>query len=388
MIDPRAQFARQFEDTFLDAQRLIGDPPADEALKQMLELEGQLSAKQFFDKLIREVELPVDLLPPPLKAFVDQHQELPDWADLEKIKMAEALFIDHGPKFLVFLYFKSLPTLYSCVNGAQILVKTGRLAHDPASKQIFTRRIAETGQFLLQVMAPGHLRSGGKAINFILKVRLIHAAIRLFIQNGEWDTHELGVPINQEDMALTALSFGLMTLEGLAQFGIEEKEELKEAYIHHWSVVGHLLGIHQALLPENYPRAAYLKKEILARQSGPSEAGAILTQALLDFSEQSLKLQTLQKGPKVLMYYLIGQKMAADLGIAYQPGCLYPFVPLFIKRFFNWQERLEDRSEPLHILINVIAQELAERMVDYFNEYKGAKFQVPESLNWKVEDRS
>jgi hypothetical protein len=69
-------------------------------------------------------------------------------------------------------------------------------------------------------------------------VRLIHSAIRHFIGSGVWD-EALGRPINQEDMAITLLTFSVSVLDGLRRFKIREAPEREEAYLHHWKVIGH-----------------------------------------------------------------------------------------------------------------------------------------------------
>ena len=58
---------------------------------------------------------------------------------------------------------------------------TARLEHDPE------RRLNETAQFLMDVTAPGSFGPGGDAVDRILHVRLMHAAVRWLID------HEPGV---------------------------------------------------------------------------------------------------------------------------------------------------------------------------------------------------
>ena len=203
--------------------------------------------------------------------------------------MAQELFLDHGPKMLLFLYFKSLPTLYACKKGAKVLVRTGNLAHSGDEMIIFSRRIAETGQFLLNVMAPGSLVHNGLGVKTILKVRLIHAAIRHFVKAHHWDAQTLGEPINQEDLGITLTTFSYSLIDALNRFEIQDvTKERSEAFIHLWACVGHILGIDQDMLPDDLNESKILHDLILDRQKGASEEGVKLTKALIVFAEKHL----------------------------------------------------------------------------------------------------
>ncbi len=373
-----------FTDLLLAQKRLRADPPADAVIEQVVATHGPAEAKKVFDLLIRNIELPLGQLPPQIRTFVQTHSRLPSWADAGQIGLAQDFFIDHGPKLLIILYFKSLPILYSCKNGAQVLVQTGRLAYNQQEPLIFSRRIAETGQFLLEVMAPQGLRENGGALHTILKVRLIHAAIRSFIPADRWDENTLGKPINQEDMALTLMTFSVALLDGLKQFGIYENTEKQEAYLHSWKVIGHLLGIDADLLPENVPEGKMLLSRIIERESASSEEGKILADALISFVEGHFKTAMGKVSPRILIRYLAGTAIAGRIGVNRSPWWwLYWILPAFLKKSFQVGEKLEDRVGPLQPFINKFSGRMVRAMVGYFNAYKGVPFQVPVLLRQK-----
>ncbi len=182
----------KWTDDFLDSKRLITDPLADAVVERMVAEKGDQESRNIFGLLIRNINTPIDQLPSYVQDYILQTNRLPTWTDQLKVKMAQEFFIDHGPKFMLFLYYKSLPLLYVCKNGAQVLYRTGRLMHDPQSMQAFTRRIGQTAQFLLDVMTPGELGPGGQGIRSIQKVRLIHASIRHFVAAKDWSVELLG----------------------------------------------------------------------------------------------------------------------------------------------------------------------------------------------------
>ena len=370
-------FRDQLNDAALNAARQRTDPPADQLLDTLVDQHGPEASRNLFNSLIRNIDLPLAQLPPEVRQFVEVHRSLPDWAYNKKIRKAQLLFVDHGPKLLLFLYYKSLPILYACKHGAQVLIHTGRLAHEGESLAVFKRRIAETGQFLINVMQQGGFRAGGKAIESALKVRLIHAAIRQFIPAEHWDAEVLGQPINQEDMAITLMTFGVALTDALSQFGIEETEEKVEAYFHTWNIVGHLMGVEEALLPPDVAAGRQLLERIQQRQSAASPAGQQLTAALVDFAQKTLPSKHLKNAPAVLIPFLIGEERAAMLGVQNNQGCLIQFLPEVLKGILGLSERLEDRSEPLRILLDLLSKEMVLRMVNYFNPEKQTPFRVP-----------
>ena len=378
----------KWADTFLDQKRLIGDPEADELLIQIIKKKEPADSRRLFDLLIRNIELPINALPTEVIPFLQKNNQLPTWTDPTKVQLAHDLFLDHGAKFLIFLYFKSLPLLYTCKNGAAVLVQTSRLTNSQQDLEIFTRRIAETGQFLIDTMTPQALLPEAKGIQSIQKVRLIHAAIRYFIQEKDWDANILGIPINQEDMAITLMTFSIAVLDGLQQFRIEVDTEKQEAYIHTWAAIGSLLGIQEDLLPQSVAEARHLLSRILERQAAPSEAGRLLTKALVSFSEKNIPRERFDPAAPALVRYLVGEKLADILGVYPGPGCFGFIFPAFLRSLFKMGESLEDRikKQPHRELIEWLSRQSVEAMVRYFDNYKNKHFEVPEALQkaWNI----
>ncbi|MEM7103512.1 MAG: oxygenase MpaB family protein [Bacteroidota bacterium] len=381
-----ANFKLLWNDDFLEKKRQLTDDPADKIIRRLVLDKGPQEAKRIFDTLISNIHFPLNELPTELIQFFARNRDLPEWADKEQMKIAQDLFVDHGPKFLTFLYYKSLPTLYACKKGAQVLVQTGRLAHEDDKQLQFSRRIAETGQFLLDVMVPGGFDQGGKAVESIMKVRLVHASIRKFIPPERWDKESLGAPINQEDMACTLLTFSISLLDGLHQFGVPASPEQEEAYMHHWRIIGHFLGVQADLLPDTVKEGRYLLDKVLFRQTEVSEAGIILTDALIRFTTDNLHSDFFPEAPKITMQFLLGDEKSAKLGVQPKSGCMSVIMPEFIKSFFKIVDRLEDRSEPIEAILDQISLIVIRQSVNYFNTYKGQKFRIPENLQkaWKL----
>lgn len=371
----------KWNNEFLDRKRQLADPLADAVVEKIVQESGEKEAFHIFDLLIKNIEMPVDELPDEVSDFVISTNQLPEWADPLKINMARDLFLDHGPKFLLFLFYKSLPLLYTDIKGAEVLVRTSRLTHNAEDITIFTRRIAETGQFMIDVMSEDGLKPGGLGIQSIQKVRLIHAAIRRFVKQSDWNTDTFGEPINQEDMALTLMTFSISPITALVRIGIHESDERLHAYLHSWCAIGELLGINRDLLPETLEEAQHLLDKILERQSGSSAAGKLLAKALVQFSRETFPKDRLDDAPVYIIRSLIGRERADMLEIYPKYSILGITVPLFLRKLFNLTERLEDKIDgPVRMVIDRVSDKMVRAMVGYFDNYKQRKFSISEEM--------
>jgi hypothetical protein len=208
-----------------------------------------------------------------------------------------------------------LPECYACGNGAEILFKTGRLT------QHTRRRIAQTAQFVLDVMSPGGLEQGGRGIATALKVRMMHASIRTYflqeVGKGhiEYDVDTTGYPINQEDLLGTMLSFSYVVIEGISKFGFKISAEEKEAIIHLWKCIGHLIGIDDVNLITNYDDARKLWNAISGSQAKKTTEGTALNTLLVDFLDELLPEKVFEDVIAIIMNRLLEKRIAQVLDL-------------------------------------------------------------------------
>src|SRR4029453_9478056 len=108
------------------------------------------------------------------------------------------------------------------------------------------RRILETAHFVLDVASNGGLSPDGRGIRAAQKVRLMHASVRMLVRRRGWNEELHGVPINQQHLVGTMLSFSTVVIDGLRTMGIMVRDDEAEAWFHLWRVVGFMLGIDEA----------------------------------------------------------------------------------------------------------------------------------------------
>ncbi len=367
------------EDSTLDAMRQMGDPPADLAVSSVFAGSEVTRVNELMRSLVTNEYPDPGTLPPAIQTYLAETNALPDWANIALVTAGEQVFWRFGPEMLLILLCYSLPFCYLDRKGVNVLALTTRLLTNP------TRRVIETAQMLVDVMSPGGLTDAqGRGRRTIQKVRLMHAAIRKLAAaapawNPEWD-----LPINQEDLVLTLISFSWVVLDGLEKLGIVLSTDDQEAYLHCWLVVGSLLGIEKAILPCDLPSAELLKQQVSRRQFAPSEPGQDLTRALLDMVANTLPGDVFRKVPLALTEHFLGQSWAGWLGV--QPGILAEALsaPLQILGFQG--DALTMQSGALRVLAQKVGRLLVQAIVYVERGGNRPSFSIPAELRqtWGV----
>jgi len=267
----------------LTEMRSKGDPLAD-AIVELVYQHGDLEAvNDILRTLVKNDGILDANMHPEIRNFLDHSNDLPPWADLAKLQHGSAIFNIHALQMVMMLFAASLPTLYAAKKGAEVLVLTDRMVE----YTLLERRIMETAQFVMDVTEENAFTPDGMGIIAVQKVRLIHSAIRCCIKFDptwatKWD-NEWGCPINQVDLAGTMLSFSTTVLEGLSRSSVGLSLDEKEAYLHLWMVIGHLLGIDDALMPANYADSIDMMDTALKLNHAPSAGGQLLAKVLVEF---------------------------------------------------------------------------------------------------------
>jgi hypothetical protein len=138
--------------------------------------------------------------------------------------------------------------------------------------------------------------------------------VRHLIAQRDWNP-EYGLPVNQEDMIGTLLTFSAVILDGLSKMGFSVSTADADAYIHAWNVVGHLSGVHPALLPASAADAMDLLVAIQRRQLAASPEGAQLARSLIEMLQESTRGTPFATMPINTMRFFLGGAIADMLGI-------------------------------------------------------------------------
>lgn len=143
----------------------------------------------------------------------------------------------------------------------------------------------------------------GKGYMTAKKVRFYHAAMRHMLLHAKapsapgsgrardslpWNSERLGAPVNQLDQAYTLLTFGMDIPRGLEKWGVALSAEEKAAFLHLWKLVGHVIGIDEELLTDDWQEAEKLYSAVREMRGGGSPDGVALTTALVDVLQDYL----------------------------------------------------------------------------------------------------
>jgi hypothetical protein len=374
----------RWTDALLDRMRELGDPVADKPVAAVLERGGVDEVRAIMRTLVR-VDQPVPgELPEEIRDYLVETLPLPEWADMEKIRRGQKLFEEWGILIILCLFCASLPASYAAANGVKVLYFTARLDTDAR------RRVIETGQFLMDVLAAGGLDEHGKGRRTIQRVRLMHAAVRHLIKArneqtpGMWHP-EWGTPINQEDLAGTLLTFSYVVANPLPRLGVHVSAEDVDAYLHLWNVIGHLLGVSDELLARDVADATALVDAIRRRQFQASPEGQHMTLALLNLLDELTPLHRFDDTIPPLIRHLIGDE-TADLLLVPKSDLADDLAPL--ARIANWSfvHVLDpvERELPRYQLMSRMARPFGHELVrGIFALERGgerASFDIPDHL--------
>lgn len=277
-----------------------------------------------------------------LREYLQAACTLPAWADPVKIARAETLFMDMGMMSCTLLFCASLPECYVMPDLAGVLHVAGQL------EEHCDYRVRSTAAMIFPVMLKDGLTGAqGGGVAQVLKVRLIHATIRHLILRGApaiataaaeeiaplplagpgmyhklyangRDVARHGLPINQEELAYTLLTFGYVFLRGLRRLGLGLPAADEEAFLHAWNVVGHLLGIERALMADTMAQAAAMfdaMQQRASRQSYLPDPRPALGDALMRTMQREIPVPLLKAFPVLLTRRLCGPAAAQALGL-------------------------------------------------------------------------
>ncbi|WP_171074249.1 oxygenase MpaB family protein [Nonomuraea basaltis] len=234
--------------------RQMADPDIDEVVARYLKeqpdgsgpLELVKAVVEELGRAKREARAPSGE-PPASTIFdaLDFAKHLPGWGDdTELLAKGQAVFADYGLYQSAALFCKCLPMAYVEVSSAKVLAGVSNLA-----THSLTRRVAETGQMLVDVMglkATGSLRPGGPGHTTAIGLRILHSFVRALVDErfgDHWDTERFGPPVNQELLLATIFDFSVVTWEALESMGVVLTDDQRAAHLYTWSVFGHLMGV-------------------------------------------------------------------------------------------------------------------------------------------------
>ena len=337
----------------LDRLRNVADAVTDPLSKEVLDAGGPAALGRLTRQLDDwEAPLPPDLTPA-MRAYFDTPLRYPAWVDETQIAHAEDLFAAFGPMTVSALLLNGFPQFITCPAGA-----TAVYAARIFSPESVASRMLEIVQFALFMGARGGLslaprtpdtpRAVGRSAMAYRKLRIVHSNIRLLLAFKDvarhgWDAGALGLPINQEDLALGMLCFCLGSIDGLQKAGFDLSAADQEAMLMAWRAGVWLLGLVDELQPAGITDAQALRRTILERHQRGTREGAVVIREMLHIVEGLLPPGT-RRIPAALVRFQIGDRQADLIDVPnsrWLLGIIRGTEPLWQKtRLFAWLAKL------------------------------------------------
>jgi hypothetical protein len=253
-----------------------GDQPMDRLVAWMYGI-GMAQAQPLFEQALERGIDSVQDAPAPLRDFFALVDRRPDWVDMHQV--AEGAKVTDRGGLDYFFVDRDLALMggYQASAFNKTLLLTGALEKGPV------RRVAETAQWFLDCADPGGMERFGIGFKSTLRVRLIHGLVRRHVPRlPQWRMTEWGLPVNQIDMAATALAFPMLMLLGGRAFGILPTRRESRAAMHFGRYVGWLMGVDERWLPWTEAEARKLLYEFSLSITNPDETSVQLASALMD----------------------------------------------------------------------------------------------------------
>ena len=379
-----------FTKALLEELAHVGDPEVDEVIKEHVERADTSDIRTLVRDVGRSLELPSEKRSPVIEAYLHERPPLPPWKDATLLDRGARFFelrgLEIGSALLPGLAARGLRGR----SGARVLRLTARLVSDTV------RHVNETAQMVFDTMERDGLDpSTGQGYQDIRRVRLMHGAVRYLILNDDevvktkapapgktWCTTD-GVPLNQADLLGALMTFTIVPLDVLNKLGIGYRADDGAAYMHTWSVAGHLMGIRPDLLPISEPDARDLTELIRDMEQERSDDGVVLTNALLEAMENSIRWRAARGLPSAVMRFYVGERVAAIVGQSKAPRIELFFRPL--RRLLSVIGLVQQENRLLNNITRHVTGAILRQFMDANREGR-PQFQLPPSLQTRLMD--
>ena len=253
-----------------------GDAPADRLVDWMFA--GDMKqTRPMFERALEKGIKAVPEAPAPLREFFELVERRPHWVDMALVEEG-ALVNDRGGMDYFFV-----DRDLALMGGYQASAFNKALLLTGALQKGAVRRVAETVQWWLDCTGKGGMERFGAGFKSTVRVRMIHAMVRRHVGRlPEWRMAEWGLPINQVDMAATALAFPMVMLLGGRAMGVPLTRRDAQAGMHLGRYAAWLMGVEERWLPRDEREGRILLYQLSLSITNPDETSKLLGRALMD----------------------------------------------------------------------------------------------------------
>lgn len=314
------------------AHASIGDPEADAAVEELASIDPEESARYIRAALDGSDDDSLKELPPALATLIAGMETPPDWVDQSAFTPGIRMFHRNSRLVLGAFVGGVLVEGFSTSISKSFFI-TGRLRDQGV------RRLKQNNRHMIELFIPAGLERGGDGWKLSVRVRLVHAQVRLLLkQSDEWDTDAWGVPMHSANMAFAATAFSARLLKHLESLGAVFDDEERASFMAVWRYSGYLMGIPESILFQGEEDALRLFEIGKMCEPPPDVESIVMANSLIQSAplvigiEDSSARQNLVKYVYSVSRALIGNELADELN--------YPKSTTFgVLAWFRLQER-------------------------------------------------
>lgn len=275
------KFSDRFNEKWMQEQRFVGDALADEviaALKERYPIQDP-------GDMLTEIKRLADSEGGVFKTFMDACYYLPEWVDFKAMEPGARLWASHTPLMLLSVLAGGVLGSAFHVNAEPVFTNTGRFIVEDG----VVARMQETGAILGLAPFSNEVQPGGRHHKVVMKVRILHAAIRYWSlqKEGEdaYPVEECGLPINQQDMAYAMLIFCYFPIRGMLRMGVELTREQIDSLHLQWRYIAYVVGVDDEWICKTIEEQQEFYYAFVKHQAKPGRV-SLAALSLLDGSVQ------------------------------------------------------------------------------------------------------
>jgi hypothetical protein len=353
-----------------------GDPLADKLAKKFHEV-GMAQAMQQLGAALDGKR--VANSPRELELLMAQVEETPSWLDKRLLDVGARLSQRSG------ILGEYVLSCVSLMGGYRSAAANKPIAFTGALESMAPRRLAETAKFGFDVTRTGAMARGAAGFKAAVKVRMMHAHVRLMLdQSPKWKHETWGLPINQADLIATNTLFSAVYLGGLRVLGMQISDEESLGVMHLWRYIGYLMGVDEALLPATEDEGTRMAWLAGVTQPPADEDSRLLGQALMSVPLQRAESPIEKLAAQVDIQLrsgfsraVLGDRAGDDLGLPNTPLKFALAITTPIIFALESVRRLVPGMTNIAVLLG---DNFQRRMVERPLQGKPATFVAPEKL--------
>ncbi|WP_244857533.1 oxygenase MpaB family protein [Agromyces archimandritae] len=220
-------------------------------------------------------------LPPELSTWLQSSTQMPEWADMTKLRRAA----DFNRRKDLYLF-----VIYGIGGGimSTVIPREAKSVYWSKGGADMQDRAAKTFSFGYDLSDIDAFEQSGEFVVTSNKTRMVHAAVRhLLPQSPHWQAvADEEIPISNQDILVTFHSTGTFAHRKLREWRVPMTRADEEAFLHSWQVALHFLGVRDEYIPATWDAAHAQAAEILTPQLTWTQEGQELAEVLLGLTAQ------------------------------------------------------------------------------------------------------